>query len=63
MDDYQKEMEENYPAFKKHIYAQLRAEFEKNLEPIPGDDLEAYAKSMGAVPLATFIQEIESPSS
>jgi hypothetical protein len=63
MDDYQKEMEANYPAFKKHIYAQLRAEFERTLEPIPGDDLEAYAKAQGAVPLEDFIHEFESSDS
>lgn len=63
MDDYQKEMETNYPIFKKFVYAKLREEFERTHEPIPNDDLEAYAKAVGAVPLEDFIGEFENDQS
>jgi hypothetical protein len=63
MNDYQKEMETNYPIFKKFVYAKLREEFERTLPPVPGDDLKAFAESEGAIPLKDFIHEIESTDS
>ncbi len=61
MDDYQKEMEANYPVFKAHIFAQLREEFERTLEPI--DDLEAAIIKEGGLPLEAFIHQIRKPKS
>ncbi|MCI0642104.1 MAG: hypothetical protein L0Y72_24440 [Gemmataceae bacterium] len=52
------EMRANYPYFKEFVYARLREQFDKELPELP-DDLEAYAKEVGAVPLTEeFLKEI-----
>jgi len=62
MDDYQKEMETNYPIFKKFVYAKLREEFERTLPPVPQGDFEEFIKKEGGIPLEEFIHEIEGPN-
>jgi hypothetical protein len=53
------EMEANYPYFKRIVYAKWREEFERTVEELPHDDLEAYAKEQGGQPLEAFIEELE----
>ncbi len=56
------EMRENYPHFKKAVYALLREKFERELPPLPDKDLEAFAKDEGALPLEAFIDDLERAS-
>lgn len=53
------EMEASYPYLRAYAYAKLREEFARNLVEIPNDDLEAYARDTGAVPLDSFINELK----
>jgi hypothetical protein len=62
MDDYQKEMERNYPASKEFVYGKMRQEFERALEPIPEGDFRDFIRKEDGIPLADFIHEIEGPN-
>ena len=56
---YLAEMEDNYPYFKKEVYARLIAQALAEVPPLPDDvDLETWAREQGAVPLADFIDEL-----
>ena len=58
-DEVQAEMQANYPHFKKALYASLRTHFERELPPLPDEDLEALAAAENAQPLAAFIGKLE----
>jgi hypothetical protein len=58
-EDADAEMRANYPYFKEFVYAKLREEFKDDLDPIPDNDLEAYAKAQGALPIDDLLQELE----
>lgn len=53
------EMQANYPYFKRAAYAWLRERMEREVPPLPHEDLEALAKEEGAQPLEAFIKELE----
>lgn len=55
------QMQSEYPHFRKFVYAKMREIFERELPPLEGDNLEEIARQEGAVPLESFIAEIESP--
>jgi len=58
-EEAEAEMRENYPHFKKAVYALLREKFARE-PPIPADkDLETFAAEEGAQPLDAFIGELE----
>ena len=52
------EMKENYPYFKKFVYAKLIEEAKQRSDEIP-DDVEAAALEQGGVMLASVLQEFE----
>jgi hypothetical protein len=54
-------MQADYQNLKRAVYSLLREQFERELPPIPHDDLEAYAAEEGAVPLEAFIDQLERP--
>ena len=56
------EMEANYPCFKQVVYGFFRREFESELPPLPGGDLEIVAVEEDAQPLTAFIGELERKS-
>ncbi len=53
------EMSANYPYLKQAVYASLREKFERELAPLPDQDLETLAAEDGAQPLEAFIGELE----
>lgn len=52
------EMSTNYPSLERHVYAELRVEFERTLPPLPHDDLEALIRDEEGRPLAAFIDDL-----
>src|SRR5437868_6865574 len=58
-EESQAEMRENYPHFKRALYASLREKFMSELPPLPEGDLEAFATEEGAQPLEAFIGDLE----
>jgi hypothetical protein len=58
-DEVQAEMQANYPHFKKALYALLRERFERELPPLPDEDLETFAAAQNAQPLEAFIGMLE----
>jgi hypothetical protein len=57
----EEEMKRNYPHFRAFVFAKLKEEFSQSLEPLAGDDLQKIIEQEGAVPLSSFIREIENP--
>jgi hypothetical protein len=55
----EEEMKQNYPYFRAYVMSKLKEEFSQSLEPIEGDDLEKIVEKEGAVPLSSFIHDIE----
>lgn len=55
------QIQADYPYFRRFVYAKLKEEFDRLLPPLQGDDLEAIIKQEDAVPLDSFIHEIEAP--
>ena len=53
------DMERDYPYFRRFVYDKLREYFDKNSPPINGDDLQAAARAMNAVPFESFIHEFD----
>src|SRR5437763_17028948 len=58
----QAEMRANYPHLKQVVYASLRAKFERELAPLPDEDLERLAAAEDALPLEAFIDELDAPA-
>ena len=61
MEPSLEQMQSDYPYFRKFVYTKLKEEFDRLVPPLDGDDLEKIIKDEGAVPLSSFIHEIESP--
>jgi hypothetical protein len=57
----QAEMVADYPHLKRALYALLREVWDRELPPLPDEDLETLALREGAVPLEAFIAEVEQP--
>jgi len=55
------EMIHNYPYFKAFVYSEMKKLFNCDKEASLPDDLEAWAKQQGALPLEAFIDELEHP--
>lgn len=60
MEPRLEQMQSDYPYFRKFVYTKLKEEFDRLVPPLDGDDLEKIITDEGAVPLSSFIHEIES---